>query len=271
MSMKFAFVFPGQGSQSVGMMAGYGDAAPVRETFAEASDALGQDLWAMVSDGPADLLNQTVNTQPVMLAAGVAAYRVWQSRGGPAPALMAGHSLGEYTALVCADAIGFADAVKLVRLRAEAMQSAVPEGVGAMAAVLGLDDAAVRAVCAEAAQGEMLEAVNFNSPGPGGHRRPQGGGGPGLRPGQGEGRQAGPAPAGVRAVPLRPDEARGGKTARRAGGHRGEGARRCPSCTTRTWPAMPIRPPSATPWPGSFTARCAGSKPFRPWPPGASN
>lgn len=163
--MKFAFVFPGQGSQSVGMMAGYGDAAPVRETFAEASDALGQDLWAMVSDGPADLLNQTVNTQPVMLAAGVAAYRVWQGRGGPAPALMAGHSLGEYTALVCADAIGFADAVKLVRLRAEAMQSAVPEGVGAMAAVLGLDDAAVRAVCAEAAQGEILEAVNFNSPG----------------------------------------------------------------------------------------------------------
>jgi [acyl-carrier-protein] S-malonyltransferase len=98
MSMKFAFVFPGQGSQSVGMMAGYGDAAPVRETFAEASDALGQDLWVMASDGPADLLNQTVNTQPVMLAAGVAAYRLWQSRGGPAPALMAGHSLGEYGA-----------------------------------------------------------------------------------------------------------------------------------------------------------------------------
>jgi [acyl-carrier-protein] S-malonyltransferase len=163
--MKFAFVFPGQGSQSVGMMAAYGDAAPVRETFAEASDALSQDLWAMVSDGPADLLNQTINTQPVMLAAGVAAYRLWQSQGGPVPALMAGHSLGEYTALVCAGSLAFADAVKLVRLRAEAMQSAVPEGVGAMAAVLGLDDAAVRAVCAEAAQGEVLEAVNFNSPG----------------------------------------------------------------------------------------------------------
>ncbi len=163
--MKFAFVFPGQGSQSVGMMAAYGDAVPVRETFAEASDALGQDLWAMVSDGPADLLNQTINTQPVMLAAGVAAYRLWQSRGGPVPALMAGHSLGEYTALVCAGSLAFPDAVKLVRLRAEAMQSAVPEGVGAMAAVLGLDDAAVRAVCAEAAQGEVLEAVNFNSPG----------------------------------------------------------------------------------------------------------
>jgi len=163
--MKFALVFPGQGSQSVGMLAAYGDAAPLRDTLAEASDALGQDLWAMVADGPADLLNQTVNTQPVMLAAGVAVYRLWQSLGGPAPALMAGHSLGEYTALVCAGALNFSDAVKLVRLRAEAMQSAVPEGVGAMAAVLGLDDDAVRAVCAEAAQGEVLEAVNFNSPG----------------------------------------------------------------------------------------------------------
>ena len=163
--MKFAFVFPGQGSQSVGMLNAYGDAAPIRNTLAEASDALGQDLWSMVADGPADLLNQTVNTQPVMLAAGVAVYRLWQSQGGAVPALMAGHSLGEYTALVCAGALNFSDAVKLVRLRAEAMQSAVPEGVGAMAAVLGLDDDAVRAVCAEAAQGEVLEAVNFNSPG----------------------------------------------------------------------------------------------------------
>jgi [acyl-carrier-protein] S-malonyltransferase len=147
------------------MLNAYGDAAPIRNTLAEASDALGQDLWSMVADGPADLLNQTVNTQPVMLAAGVAVYRLWQSQGGAVPALMAGHSLGEYTALVCAGALNFADAVKLVRLRAEAMQSAVPEGVGAMAAVLGLDDDAVRAVCAEAAQGEVLEAVNFNSPG----------------------------------------------------------------------------------------------------------
>lgn len=163
--MKFALVFPGQGSQSVGMLAAYGDAAPIRDTLAEASDALGQDLSAMVADGPADLLNQTVNTQPVMLAAGVAVYRLWQGLGGPAPALMAGHSLGEYTALVCGGALNFSDAVKLVRLRAEAMQSAVPEGVGAMAAVLGLDDDTVRAVCAEAAQGEVLEAVNFNSPG----------------------------------------------------------------------------------------------------------
>ena len=161
--MKFAFVFPGQGSQSVGMMVNYGDA--VRATFDEASAALGQDLWALVAEGPGDALNQTVNTQPVMLAAGVAAYRLWQAQGGPAPALVAGHSLGEYTALVCAGALGFADAVRLVRLRAEAMQSAVPEGVGAMAAVLGLDDDQVRMVCAEAAQGEVLEAVNFNSPG----------------------------------------------------------------------------------------------------------
>lgn len=163
--MKFALVFPGQGSQSVGMLAAYGDAAPIRDTLAEASEVLGQDLWAMVAEGPADLLNQTVNTQPVMLAAGVAVYRLWQSQGGSAPAMMAGHSLGEYTALVCAGALNFADAVRLVRLRAAAMQSAVPEGVGAMAAVLGLDDDTVRAVCAEAAQGEVLEAVNFNSPG----------------------------------------------------------------------------------------------------------
>jgi [acyl-carrier-protein] S-malonyltransferase len=163
--MKLAFVFPGQGSQSVGMMAAYGDAAAIRETFAEASDALGFDLAAMVAAGPAEALNQTINTQPAMLAAGVAVYRLWLAEGGAQPALMAGHSLGEYTALTCAGALSFADALKLVRLRAEAMQSAVPEGVGAMAAVLGLDDDAVRAVCAEAAQGEVLEAVNFNSPG----------------------------------------------------------------------------------------------------------
>lgn len=161
--MKFAFVFPGQGSQAVGMMSAYGDG--VRETFSEASDALGMDLWELVSKGPAEALNQTVNTQPAMLTAGVAVWRLWRQRGGDMPALMAGHSLGEYTALACAGAIGFADAVRLVRLRAEAMQSAVPEGVGAMAAVLGLDDDAVRAVCAQAAQGEVLEAVNFNSPG----------------------------------------------------------------------------------------------------------
>jgi len=163
--MKLAFVFPGQGSQSVGMMQGWGDRAEVRATFAEASDALGQDLWTLVSDGPAELLNQTVNTQPAMLAADIAAWRVWQTAGGPAPALLAGHSLGEYAALVAAEALGFADAVKLVRFRAEAMQAAVPQGVGAMAAILGLNDEAVRAVCADAAAGEVVEAVNLNSPG----------------------------------------------------------------------------------------------------------
>ncbi len=163
--MKFAFVFPGQGSQSVGMMAAYGDDPVIRDTFAEASSALGFDLWDMVANGPADVLNQTVNTQPAMLAAAVAVYRLWLARGGAVPALMAGHSLGEYSALTCAGALAFADAIRLVRLRAEAMQSAVPEGVGAMAAVLGLDDDSVRAACAEAALGEVLEAVNFNSPG----------------------------------------------------------------------------------------------------------
>lgn len=163
--MKLAFVFPGQGSQAVGMMAGWGERAEVRATFAEASDALGQDLWALVADGPADLLNQTVNTQPAMLAADVAAWRAWQAAGGATPALLAGHSLGEYAALVAAGALGFADAIRLVRFRAEAMQVAVPEGVGAMAAILGLDDDAVRAVCNEAAAGEAVEAVNLNAPG----------------------------------------------------------------------------------------------------------
>jgi [acyl-carrier-protein] S-malonyltransferase len=163
--MKLAFVFPGQGSQSVGMMQGWGERADVRATFAEASDALGQDLWALVTDGPAELLNQTVNTQPAMLAADVAVWRVWQAAGGATPALLAGHSLGEYAALVAAGALGFADAIRLVRFRAEAMQAAVPEGVGAMAAILGLDDDAVRAVCSEAAGGEVVEAVNLNSPG----------------------------------------------------------------------------------------------------------
>jgi [acyl-carrier-protein] S-malonyltransferase len=163
--MKLAFVFPGQGSQSVGMMAGWGDRAEVRNTFAEASDALGQDLWALVVDGPADQLNHTVNTQPAMLAADVAVWRVWQAAGGATPVLLAGHSLGEYAALVAAGALNFADAIRLVRFRAEAMQAAVPEGVGAMAAILGLDDDAVRAVCSEAAAGEVVEAVNLNSPG----------------------------------------------------------------------------------------------------------
>ncbi len=162
---KLAFVFPGQGSQSVGMMQGWDERSEVRFTFSEASDALGQDLWALVANGPAELLNQTINTQPAMLAADIAVWRVWRAVGGVPPVLLAGHSLGEYAALVAAGALGFSDAIKLVRFRAEAMQAAVPEGVGAMAAILGLDDDRVRAVCAEAAAGEVVEAVNLNSPG----------------------------------------------------------------------------------------------------------
>lgn len=162
---RFAFLFPGQGSQSVGMMGAYGEQSVIRDTFAEASDVLHLDLWRMVSEGPAEELNLTVNTQPVMLAAGVACYRLWRSLGGLQPAFMAGHSLGEYTALTCAGALEFGDALKLVRLRAQAMQSAVPEGLGGMAAILGMDDEAVRALCVEAAGDEVLAAVNFNSPG----------------------------------------------------------------------------------------------------------
>jgi len=162
---KFAFVFPGQGSQSRGMMNGYADFAVVRDTFTEASDVLKQDIWQLVVDGSDDDLNATVNTQPVMLTAGVAVYRAWRSQNGAMPAMMAGHSLGEYTALVAAGALNFADALPLVRYRAECMQQAVPQGVGGIAAILGLDDEAVRAVCIEGAQGEVLEAVNYNSPG----------------------------------------------------------------------------------------------------------
>lgn len=162
--MKFALVFPGQGSQSLGMMQAYGDSPVIRSTFDEASAALGRDLWRLVSDGPAEALNQTVNTQPLMLTAGVAVYRLWLERGGSKPALVAGHSLGEYSALVAAGVLAFADAVPLVELRARAMQEAVPAGEGAMAAVLGLDAAAVNAACAESAQGQVVEAVNFNTP-----------------------------------------------------------------------------------------------------------
>jgi [acyl-carrier-protein] S-malonyltransferase len=162
--MKFAFVFPGQGSQSVGMMTGFAGVTAVRQTFAEASDALGQDMWALVTEGPESALNQTVNTQPAMLTAGVAVYRAWEDLHGAEPALMAGHSLGEYSALVAAGALAFADALPLVRLRAQAMQEAVPEGTGGIAAILGLDDDAVATVCRDAAQNEVLEPANFNSP-----------------------------------------------------------------------------------------------------------
>ncbi len=166
--MTLAFVFPGQGSQSVGMfdamIAARSDHPAVAATLEEASDVLRQDVTALIANGPADELGLTTNTQPVMLAAGVAMWRAWRDAGGAEPAVMAGHSLGEYAALVASGALRFADALPLVRFRAEAMQAAVPIGTGGMAAILGLDDDAVRAACAEAAQGEVVEAVNFNAP-----------------------------------------------------------------------------------------------------------
>ena len=163
--MKFAFVFPGQGSQSAGMLQPFVESKGVREVFAEASDVLQQDLWKLVAEGPAEELNSTVNTQPVMLTAGYAVYRAWRDAGGTEPAVVAGHSLGEYTALVVAGALAFRDALPLVRYRAQAMQEAVPVGAGAMAAILGLEDDVVHAACREAAQGQVVEAVNFNAPG----------------------------------------------------------------------------------------------------------
>lgn len=166
--MKFSFIFPGQGSQSVGMMNGYADLPQVRDTFSEASEILGQDFWSLVNDGSANDLNLTVNTQPLMLTAGIAVYRAWLELGGSKPAFLAGHSLGEYTALVAAEALTFEDALKLVRFRAQVMQQAVPEGVGGMAAILGLDDDIIKAVCAEITNNtdnESLEPANFNSPG----------------------------------------------------------------------------------------------------------
>ena len=162
--MKVAFVFPGQGSQAVGMLDSFAGNAAVGEALREASGALGQDLAALIHAGPADALNLTVNTQPAMLVAGFAIYRAWRAAGGRAPDVVAGHSLGEYAALAAADAIALSDAVKLVRLRAQAMQEAVPVGQGGMAAILGLSDDAVRQACAEAANGEVVEPVNFNAP-----------------------------------------------------------------------------------------------------------
>ncbi len=166
MTQNTAFVFPGQGSQTVGMLAELAAEYPViQATFAEASDALGFDLWQMVQEGPAEALNSTENTQPALLTASVAIWRAYCQAGGAAPAVMAGHSLGEYSALVCAGALQFEDAVKLVALRGRAMQEAVPAGTGAMAAIIGLDDDAIAKACAEAAQGEVVSPVNFNSPG----------------------------------------------------------------------------------------------------------
>ena len=164
--MSFAFVFPGQGSQSVGMLGALAAADPsVRGTLEEASAVLGFDLWRLVSEGPEEALNATERTQPAMLAAGVATWRVWRARGGALPAVVSGHSLGEFTALVCAEAMPFGATVDLVRFRGQVMQEAVPAGSGAMAAIIGLDDAGVEAACREAAQGAIVEAANFNSPG----------------------------------------------------------------------------------------------------------
>lgn len=166
--MKTAFVFPGQGSQSIGMMTGYADLPIIHETFTEAADILKQDFWALVNQGPAEKLNLTINTQPIMLTAGVAVYRAWQSLGGRKPDYLAGHSLAEYTALVVSEALTFTDALKLVSYRANIMQECVPEGVGGMAAIVGLDDHEVQAVCTEimrSHEGMSLEPANFNSPG----------------------------------------------------------------------------------------------------------
>lgn len=166
MSANLAFVFPGQGSQSLGMLAEHGAQQPlIIDTFAEASQALGYDLWALTQQGPEELLNQTDKTQPAILAASIALWRFWLAEGGMRPAFVAGHSLGEYSALVAAGGLGFADALKLVERRGQLMQQAVPAGQGAMAAILGLEDAQVIAACAEAAQGEVVSAVNFNAPG----------------------------------------------------------------------------------------------------------
>lgn len=162
--MKFAFVMPGQGSQSLGMMAAYGDSPVIRATFEEASSALGRDLWQLVSEGPAEQLSQTVNTQPLMLTADIAVWRLWLEKHGPLPAMLAGHSLGEYAALVAAGVLDLKVAVPLVELRAKAMQEAVPSGAGAMAAILGLDAEKIKSICAEQSQAEVVEAVNFNSP-----------------------------------------------------------------------------------------------------------
>ena len=166
--MKLSFVFPGQGSQSIGMMKGYSDLPIVKDTFTEASDILHEDFWAMVNNGPPDSLNLTTNTQPLMLMSGIAVYRAWKSLGGPDPAFIAGHSLGEYTALVVSGVMTYEDALSMVRFRGKVMQEAVPEGIGKMAAILGLNDDVIQTVCSEVtrdSEEESLEPANFNSPG----------------------------------------------------------------------------------------------------------
>ena len=164
--MSFAAVFPGQGSQSIGMLANLSDRYPqIRETFQQASDVVGMDLWSLAQHGPSEELNQTRLTQPVMLAAGVAVWRAWDEEGGCRPVLLAGHSLGEYSALVCAGALAFEDAVRVVSERGRLMQEAVPQGVGAMAAILGLSDEKIEELCLQAAEGQVVEPANYNAPG----------------------------------------------------------------------------------------------------------
>lgn len=165
MQHNLAFVFPGQGSQAISMLSDFANEGVIQNTFKEASDALGYDVWQLISEGPAEKLNQTHNTQPALLTASVALWRLWLTKSESKPTILAGHSLGEYSALVCADVISLSDAVKLVRKRGELMQAAVPEGIGAMAAVIGLDDNAIIDACAKAQETEVVSAVNFNSPG----------------------------------------------------------------------------------------------------------
>ncbi len=212
-------MFPGQGSQSVGMLSSIADSEPViRETFDEASRVLGYDLWQLCQQGPEEKLSATERTQPAMLAAGVAIWRAWRKRGGRSPSMMAGHSLGEYSALVCAGAIEFAAAIELVRFRGQAMQRAVPAGTGAMAAILGLDDAVIETACSEAAQGEVVQPVNFNSPGQiviAGHARCGRARNGNL---QGARRETRRPAAGVGACAQRADEAGGGRDARAPAG-----------------------------------------------------
>jgi [acyl-carrier-protein] S-malonyltransferase len=268
--MKFAFVFPGQGSQSVGMLNAFADNPVVRATLEEASTALGQDIGKLIAEGPAEELNLTTNTQPVMLTAAVAVYRAWLDAGGPAPALVAGHSLGEYSALVAAGVIPFAEAVPLVRFRAQAMQEAVPVGEGGMAAILGLSDDDVRAA-RRGCGGRRWRGRGrqFQCPVAGGDRRQQGRRGKGLRDRQGEGRQARAAAAGVGAVPLVAAQAGIGSPARPHGwpvvlgaGHSAGQQRR------RGIVNDPAQIKDALV--RQAAARCAGSSACRRWPPRAS-
>ena len=268
--MKLAFVFPGQGSQAVGMMDGFAAHPVVRATFAEASDALGEDLWALVDEGTGGGAHLTTNTQPVMLTAGVATWRAWQADGGPMPVVVAGHSLGEYTALVAAGALAFRDALPLVRFRAQAMQDAVPKGQGAMAAIMGADDGAVVSACAEAAQGQVRRGGQLQRAGAARDRRPPRGGRARDRAGEAERREARRAAAGVGAVSQLAAAAGRGAARRAPGancssrardsGHPQRRRRGASRATTRSARRSRGRPPT----------RCTGRRPSARWPTAAS-